>query len=162
MRSARRCPALLLAMLAMLPLSSCGICLWQVERATTLRQEDGAELTVLVRERQVGLFEMEPDSPVLPALFAGVLFDWIDTLVITPVQGVRATFDADASIEGGVFGFLLALTPVASTSPGMTAAIDAPRVTPAQLATLRGPDSAERRAVIQQLFGARADELRLP
>ena len=133
--------------------ASCGQCLWIERRPATVQVVGGRTVDLEAMERQFGALESEDDTPLVPALFSGLLLDWIDTLW-APVQGMRALLSEDYAIEGGFGGWLLAFaTPFASLSPGaMGPNPQTNGVDPQQIERLRTATGAERAAIVRALF----------
>ena len=133
--------------------ASCGQCLWIERRPANVQVLGGRTVDLEAMERQFGALEGDDDTPLVPALFSGLLLDWVDT-VWAPVQGVRAMLSEDYAIDGGFGGWLLAFaTPFASLSPGamgpnpQTSGVD-----PQQIERLRTATGAERAAIVRALF----------
>lgn len=135
--------------------ASCGHCLWVERRPATVQVVGGRTVDLEAMERQFGALESEDDTPLVPALLAGLCFDWIDT-VWAPVQGVRAMLSEDYEIQGGFLGWLAAFaTPFASLAPGpMGPNPQAQGVDPQALERLRAATGAEREALARALFGS--------
>ncbi|MBM3974471.1 MAG: hypothetical protein FJ301_10275 [Planctomycetes bacterium] len=133
--------------------ASCGQCLWVERRPANVQIVGGRTVDLVAMERQFGALEAEDDTPLVPALFAGLLLDWIDT-VWAPVQGVRAMLSEDYEIQGGFLGWLAAFaTPFASLSPGaMGPNPQTNGVDPQTLERLRTATGAERDALVRALF----------
>jgi hypothetical protein len=133
--------------------ASCGQCLWIERRPANVQVVGGRTVDLEAMERQFGALEGEDDTPLVPALFSGLLLDWIDT-VWAPVQGVRALLSDDYAIDGGFGGWLLAFaTPFASLSPGaMGPNPQTNGVDPQQIERLRTATGAERAAIVRALF----------
>ncbi|MCA3007807.1 MAG: hypothetical protein INH34_05525 [Phycisphaerales bacterium] len=133
--------------------ASCGQCLWIERRPANVQVLGGRTVDLEAMERQFGALEGDDDTPLVPALFSGLLLDWVDT-VWAPVQGVRAMLSEDYAIDGGFGGWLLAFaTPFASLSPGaMGPNPQTNGVDPQQIERLRTATGAERAAIVRALF----------
>lgn len=141
------------ALAGMFLFASCGHCLWVERRPANVQVVGGRTVDLVALERQFGALEREDDTPLVPALFSGLLLDWIDT-VWAPVQGVRALLSEDYAIDGGFGGWLLAFaTPFASLSPGaMGPNPQTNGVDPQLLERLRTATGTEREALVRKLF----------
>lgn len=146
-------PLRAVALAGSLLFASCGQCLWVERRPANVQVVGGRTVDLEAMERQFGALEREDDTPLVPALFSGLLLDWIDT-VWAPVQGVRALLSEDYAIDGGFGGWLLAFaTPFASLSPGaMGPNPQTNGVDPQQIERLRTATGAERAAIVRALF----------
>lgn len=151
----RPSPLRLVALAGLFLTASCGHCLWVERRPATVQVVGGRAIDLEAMERQVGALEAEDDTPLVPALLAGVCFDWIDT-VWAPVQGVRAMLSEDYEIQGGFLGWLAAFaTPFASLAPGpMGPNPQTNGVDPQALERLRAATGAEREALVRALFAS--------
>jgi hypothetical protein len=151
----RRAIAFALALLATLPLPSCGACLIVERQPCELTLEGGGSVSVDVHRRLYGMLETERYEPevTLSYLLSFVAFDWIDTAV-APLIAIRCMFDPTQSIEGGPIGVLAALTPGASLSPGMRVCQDhIDDVDPQKVERLRTATGEAREQMLLEVFG---------
>lgn len=148
-------PFRVVALAGLFLLASCGHCLWVERRPANVQVVGGRTVDLEAMERQFGALESEDDTPLVPALLAGLCFDWIDT-VCAPVQGVRAMLSDDYEIQGGFLGWLAAFaTPFASLAPGpMGPNPQTQGVDPQLLERLRTATGAEREALVRALFAS--------
>lgn len=143
---------LVVLLAAAAPIAGCGPCLVVATRASTLTTIDGTVVPIDVDVRLRGWFDPPDEDQVLGAVLTAPLTELLDTLSV-PVCAVRCLLDPNVRIDGGPFGCLAALLPCANLMPAPQApAPSAQRVTPADLALLRGPDGGDRRAAVARLF----------
>ena len=127
----------------------CGTCLLLVTKDVALETEGGATVHARVTFRPEGLFE---ERFVLRDLLSSPLYEILD-LFILPIQLGRCAVRDDLSIEGGPFGLLAAVGPLATLTGNPYALFLFPgRVDAVTLERLRSPAPDERRSALRSVF----------
>lgn len=140
------------ALLASLAISSsCGVCLLVTTTETRFTTRDGESIRAMLSFRPTGIGETIGEAARTFPI--NLFFEVLDDAIFTPYAGLRCLLRSDESIDGGFLGWLAALTPFATLSPGPYSFPPFPvGIDDDTLGVLRGPDDEERHRAVRALF----------